>query len=166
MNKENLVVLKQPFNSILYNSITFKANTFYRCEPNGEDTYIVFGTNMSKYVLDDMFETAHERIMRDWKDLDLLKDNGKPLSKQIFEGKLDIHRYGNRRNPLKILLVRNSRTLMYGFYPEQGTTRNNINECYKMYLKIISGDMEDVDIGDVQFGNYGIPIAYGNLRVY
>jgi len=36
---------------------------------------------------------------------------------------------------------------------------------YGWYLELINGNMESIDNEDVVFGNCGIPIKYGKLRI-
>ena len=50
--------------------------------------------------------------------------------------------------------------------PSNSTKLSDIKESYHMYLDIISGLTDNLDDKSVQFGNCGIPLAFGNLRVW
>jgi hypothetical protein len=41
-----------------------------------------------------------------------------------------------------------------------------MREAYEMYLSLVNGDMSGYNDGDIQWGNCGIPISYGDIRSY
>jgi len=159
-----LVVLKAALSAT--KGITkYEANYFYRCmESNGG--YIVFGEYFDKREFDSLFMDAIEWVKNHWKQIGLLGENDKPISKTAFMKLADIHVYGYRRkNSMKIWYFRNDRNCIYGFYPMSGTVKQNQLECYQWYLDILNGDYEPLDDKDVCFGNCGIPLSYSKLRI-
>ncbi len=106
-------------------------------------------------------EFTHERVLSDFRAIGLLTDKNKPISKTLFANQADIHGYGK----LNIWIFRNSRELIYGFYPMQGTRKEQLAECYAWYLELVNGDLTSLENTDVCFGNCGIPLVYRKLRV-
>jgi len=116
------------------------------------------------------FEYATERVLGHWKDISLLKENGKPISFTAFGKLADIHsytgRYNGRRVVMRILIFRNCKEVMYGFYPSNVTKLNDIREAYQWYLDTVEGSYEHLADKSIQFGNCGIALSYGDLRVW
>ena len=164
IDKENLVTLKSALTATKGNT-HFKLNHFYRCIWLDKNTALVYGEHFTKVEYNSLFETAQKRVLRDFKTLGILGKGNTPISKSLFTKLADIHTYGSGRKSLKIWFFRDSRDIIYGFYPTQGTKAEAQNECYSWYLEIIAGNMACLDERDLCFGNCGIPIAYGELRV-
>jgi hypothetical protein len=165
MDINDLVVLKAAIEATKGNT-KFKANKFYRCCEMDNNDKLVFGELFTKQEFDSLFETAHERVLRDWQALNLLGKDNKPLSKAAFLKLADIHTYGIGKKALKIWYFRNTRDCLYGFYPTQGNKVENLNECYEFYMDTIKGEMVHLDNEDIMFGNCGVPLVYGGLRVW
>ena len=96
--------------------------------------------------------------------------SNKPISFAGFKKRADVHEYGRGRNPLRIIYVGQPRQNLFGFYPMRDTKANNLKDAYHMYLELVnmSSDSDDYPlslIDDIQWGNCGIPISYGDLRV-
>lgn len=106
-------------------------------------------------------EFTHERVLSDFKAIGILTEKNKPISKSLFSNQADKHTYGK----LCIWIFRNSRERIYGFYPMQGTKKEQLAECYAWYLELVNGDLTSLVDEDVCFGNCGIPLQYGKLRV-
>lgn len=164
MNKENLVVLKGS-TQLEFKTDIIKPNVYYRCIDIGKKQYLVYGIVFSHKKFKELFEFAQDRVLRDFKDLGILNEDNTPVSKSLFTNQADIHTYGTGRKALKVWYFRNSCERIYGFYPMQGSKVENQKECYQMYLDIINGDVESLDNEDVKFGNCGIPLSYGSLRI-
>jgi hypothetical protein len=165
--KTDLVVLKNQ-DCVMFDTETFRPNINYRCiKLENKDTveYLVYGIVFDSETFDRLFETTHEKMMRDFNELGLFQKNGNPISKNKFSNLADIHTYGKGSSKLHILIFRNSRERMYGFYPNQGVKPMQLKESYDYFLEIVNGNMDSVDSGDVCFGNCGIPIYYGKLRI-
>ena len=163
METENLVVLKGT-EPVYMNTGVVKPNHFYRhieLSEGKRKEHLVFGFVFSDKEFNDLFELAHTRVLRDFKAIGILPESGKPISKSAFTKLADIREYGK----LRVWYFRNSRERIYGFYPMQGNKIENAIECYRWYLDLINGKMDSLDDGDVKFGNCGIPLAYGGLRV-
>ena len=100
-------------------------------------------------------------------NLGLTDINRKPISKTAFKKLADIHTYSSRVETLKIWYFRSgnyANKIIYGFYPEQDTAKNNLDDCYAIYMSTLKGYMHQYEAMNLQFGNCGIPIAYGNLK--
>lgn len=167
MKKENLVILKGTEKQE-FNTGNILPNKHYRCisiTDNGITQYLVYGFVFDEETYNRLFELSHTRVMRDFKTLGIVTENGKPISKSLFTKEADKHKYGTWKNALQIWIFRSSRELIYGFYPTQGTKLEAQKECYQWYLDIINGNVESLDDEDVVFGNCGIPLKYGKLRI-
>jgi hypothetical protein len=45
-----------------------------------------------------------------------------------------------------------------------GNDSEVMKEAYDMFIRLVKGDMTDYNYNDVQWGNAGIPLGYGDLR--
>ncbi len=100
------------------------------------------------------------------KKLGLVEENDSPILYSKFKNRASIHRYGRGKRVLKIIFLGLPKENMFGFYPAfaNDTDVNVMKEAYAMYLRLLKGDLEDFNNGSVQWGDKGIPLAYGNLR--
>ena len=103
-------------------------------------------------------EQLHDRL----KDLGLMSiENNTPLSYTGFKNRASVHKYGGK---YKIVFVGHPRQNLFGFYTMYGTDSQVLKEAYDMYWKLVKGDIEGYNEGEVQWGNCGIPLSYGKLR--
>lgn len=152
--------------------LTFQTDTLvpkvnYRCivaEEDGVKQFFVYGILFDEPTFKKHFIDSHEVIMKHWQEMSMFKDDGKPLSKTAFKKRADIHIY--RGHGRRIWLFRTSASVMYGFYPRRTYAKDHLDECYRMYMDVIGGNLSDIDCGLIQFGNKGIPLGFGNLGVY
>jgi hypothetical protein len=112
-----------------------------------------------------LFENAIDRVKNDWKQIGILGENDKPISKSLFTKLADIHIFGYGTRAMKVWYFSNGRGSIYGFYPMQGTKIENQKECYEYYLDILNGKCEHLDERSVCFGNSGYPLSYTRLRI-
>jgi hypothetical protein len=85
-----------------------------------------------------------------------------PLSYTGFKNRASIHKYNNK---YKIVFVGLPKKNLFGFYTMYGNDSKVMKEAYEMYFKLVKGDMRDYNDGDIQWGNCGIPLGYGGLRI-
>ena len=90
-------------------------------------------------------------------------DNNKPLSYSGFKNRASVHKYGKN---YKVVFVGHPRQNLFGFYVMWGTDSDVMKEAYELYVSLVKGDMTGYNEGDIQWGNCGIPISYGELRSY
>lgn len=161
MNKNELVTLRQGLAVLDYNGIQFKANKFYRCDVDTGFPYIIFGTNVSQDVYENCFETAHARVLRDFKTLSLIDNNNKPISKTLFKSAFfqQVFRGRNRVILYVYYFYTHPKELCYAFYPDEDKKPTTITQCYNWFLELVNGNMESLDSTDVVFGNSGLPIG-------
>ena len=167
MQAKDLVVLKVSEN-VMFETETFRTNINYRCcrlTENNVTQYLVFGIVFDEETFNRLFETTHERMIRDFTEMGLIKSNGKPVSKSKFSQIASHHNYGSGSRKLGVWYVNKNSNFIYGFYPYQGNKQEQLKECYEYFLDILKGEMDSVDSDDVCFGNCGIPIYYKKLRV-
>jgi len=174
MDKKSLVTLKGD-KSIEVDGQRYDVNRFYRHLETGETQYahMVYGMKMSKEFFDEHFEYAYDRIMRDWSQMSLLND-GQPITKTAFKKLADVHTYTGRdgygkrvKNFIILFRVGGLEKRMYGFYPTFSETKaKTLDSVYKYYLATVNGDMTYIDGENIQFGNRGIPMVYGDLGVW
>lgn len=101
-----------------------------------------------------------EQLHDNLRELGLMDMNDKPLSYSAFKNRASVHRYGD----YKIVFVGFPKRNLFGFYVMWGNDSEVMREAYDMYSKLVKGDMEDYDNGDLQWGNCGFPLMYGCLR--
>jgi hypothetical protein len=159
----NIVILKENEN-ITEGNTEFKKNLFYRCCKQDKG-YIIYGEYFEKAKAEQLFVEATIRVGKDFRTLGLLTEYNESISFKQFKELGDVHTYGRGRTALRIVFFRTfeqGNHLIYGFYPNQGTKA----ECFQYYLDTVSGDMIHVDSEVIQFGDRGIPLTYGGLRVW
>jgi hypothetical protein len=91
--------------------------------------------------------------------------NGKPISKAKFAQMADIHTYGRSRNGLKVLYF-GLKDNKFAFYPPQTNKKESIDIAYGYYLDCFTDMKQEYLDGNVCWGNCGIPLSYGDLRVW
>lgn len=167
-----LVCLKPNFGgfTVIHCNTTFKAHKHYRCTElsEGDQTeMLISGVVFDKKEFDQYFEYVLDRAKRHFTHLGLLV-NDKPVSKSKFKQLADIHPYGHGKKVMNMIYMHgffDNDRVIYGFYPAlQGDSQAKcINNAYEMFIEFLNGESDDFDCGDIQFGNCGIPIVYGDL---
>lgn len=172
MNRENLVILKGKSTVIVKaDGTTFKPNTQYRCievTESKQREFIVNGIIFDEASFNQLFEYLHDLILREFKAIGLVGENNKPLTKKAFKERASIHQYGRGKGMLNVLYFYiNPKECIYAFHPQfQGDTKAKcLDNAYKMYLDLLDGEMDEVDNAEIQRGNSGIPICYGDLNI-
>jgi hypothetical protein len=143
----------------------FLKNRFYRHIDFGDGTHVINGEHFTDVEFKSLFEDAMAKVKRDWIELGLLKPNGSKISKTAFKELADVHEYGSGRKTLKVLYFRKTKDVIYGFYPDWITKSDSINQAYDWYLQTLNNNYRYLDNKDICFGNCGIPLAYGKLRI-
>jgi hypothetical protein len=105
---------------------------------------------------------THKEAIQKFKKLGLVNKDGFPVSLTGFKNRASIHKYGNK---LKVVFVGLPKENMWGFYVMYDNDNIVMKDAHKMFLKLVGGDMSDFQAKDVQWGNAGIPLKYGDLRV-
>jgi hypothetical protein len=90
-------------------------------------------------------------------------DNNKPLSYSGFKNRASVHKYGKN---YKVVFIGHPKQNLFGFYVMWGADSQVMKEAYELYVSLVKGDITGYDEGDIQWGNCGIPISYGELRSY
>lgn len=172
MNRENLVTLKGKSTLIVKADGTmFEPNRNYRCVEvtrNKGREFLVYGVVFDETSFNQLFEYVYDKILREFKALGLVGENNKPITKKAFKERASVHQYGRGKGMLNVLYFYiKPKEYIYGFYPQfQGDSKAKcLENAYKMYLDLLNGDMEEVDFKNIQRGNSGVPIGYGDLRV-
>ncbi len=143
----------------------FKADTNYRVSVDEDGKgCIVHGEWMTMPTFKKHFIEYIPLLQARLKCLGMIDiSTGEPLTKTGFKNRLDIHEYGRGRNKLLTLFV-GTKENKFAFFPLRGTKVDAINEAYDMYVKLVNGEFEDVDSGDICWGNCGVPLVYGKVR--
>lgn len=103
---------------------------------------------------------SNEQLFENLKRLGLV--NGSvPISYSGFKNRASIHRYGKKH---KIVFIGHPKENLFGFYTMYGTDSDVMKEAYEIFIRVLKGGTRDYELGDVQWGNAGIPISYSNLR--
>jgi hypothetical protein len=170
MKKENLVILKGKSTLISKCGTRIEPNTQYRCieiSEGNQKEFLVYGIVFDENAFNQLFVYLYDVIINEFKSIGLVTENNKPISKSLFKNRASVHQYGKGRNMFNVLyFYTNPKECIYGFYPQfQGDNKGKcLENAYKMFLDLLNGEMEDVDCKDIQRGNCGIPLSYGDLR--
>jgi len=142
----------------------FKLNTNYRLSYD-EDMKgcLVFGEWMTLEDMKKHFTLYIPVLQERLKALGLIVD-GKPISKKAFIERAMVHTYGSGKRRLHIFTIGEYKENCFAFYPMQGTKPEEFKQAYEQYVRLVAGDYEAIDDGDIVWGNMGIPLAYGNIR--
>lgn len=89
-------------------------------------------------------------------------DNNEPLSYTGFKNRASVHPYDKK---YKIVFVGIPRKNLFGFYTMYGSDSAVMKEAYEMYVRLVKGDLTEYLDDDVQWGNGGIPLTYGRIRM-
>lgn len=143
----------------------FRKNRFYRHFKFEDGTHVVDGENFTDTEFKSLFEDVLAKVVRDWIMIGLLNENGERINKTAFSKLADIHQYGIGRKTLKVLYFRNSRDIIYGFYPDFTTIKDCINQSYEWYLQTLNNEYKFLDDKDICFGNCGVPLTYSKLII-
>jgi hypothetical protein len=167
MNKENLVVLRGD-KALEFEGEAMYPNQYYRClkaTENDREEYFVYGIKFDKATFDTNFEFAYDRIMRDWELIGLTK-GGKLIGKTAFKVLANVHTYGKQSNNLRIIFFGFPNECMYGFYPIYNENKaKQLDAMYKWCIQIMDVYTGYFEQENIQFGQKGIPLSYGDLRV-
>lgn len=163
MNKTNLVVLKTA-EPLFWEDQRFDLNKVYRClspvESGDEHNYMIYAEWFTQAEFDKYFEYAYDRVIRDWEQLNLVKD-GKPVSFAEFKRRLDIHTYGKQIDNIRIGYLGISKENLYKFYPiADGNKQIQAKQMYEMFLYTLDENMYYLDNHSIQFGTFGVHISY------
>ena len=168
MNKDNIVVLKGD-KALEFQTDTMYPNTFYRClevAENNNKQYCIYGIIFDQVGFDKYFEFGYDKIIRDWLSIGLIESNGKLISKSKFKSLANVHTYGKVLNNNRIILFGIPNKCLYGFYPMYSENKSKqLDATYEWAKQTFIGNMRYIDQDSIQFGNCGIPIVSGNLRV-
>lgn len=168
--KDYLVQLKKGVASFENEEGTkFQPNKHYRCielSENSDRQMLVFGHVFSEVMFNFLFEYTLDKVKDDFEAIGLLVD-GKPISKTKFNQLSDVHKYGRGQSMLNVVYFNGENRLTYGFYPRyKGDSKAiSLKTAYSMYIDLLNGESNDFECGNIQFGNCGIPISYGDLRI-
>lgn len=97
-----------------------------------------------------------------------LVKEGKPISKTAFNKLADIHQYGKRKKDgtLHIIYFGHPKENCFAFYPPQTNKKESLDIAYRDYLDCFTEMKQEFHDENVMWGNCGIPIGYGNIRVH
>lgn len=171
MKKENLVILKGKSTLISKCGTRIEPNTQYRCIEISEGKkkeFLVYGIVFDENAFNQLFIDLHSVVLNELKAIGLLGENNEPISKSPFKNQASVHQYGKGKSMLNVLyFYTHPKECVYGFYPQfQGDSKAKcLENAYAMYLDLLNGEMEDFDCKNIQRGNCGIPIGYGDLRM-
>ena len=166
MNKDNLVVLKGKTALVVEATGTrFEPNKHYRAIELDEKTILVFGEPFELDLFNNQFETVHDRMLREFEAMELLKDNGAPISKTAFVERLGLHIYGKGKRKLFIGFFGGKMNGMWGFYPNYAgdTKAQFLKDAYNNYKDVILGEVDLIDNELIQRGNSGIPLSFRDI---
>ena len=110
---------------------------------------------------------SNEALMEKLKALGLIDENGNPISFSKFKKLVDIHQFGSGSKRLFIFFIGNPKENLIGFYPPTDTRPEMMKICYEYLVDTISTDIKQEYLDEnIQWGNCGYPVVYGDLRAY
>lgn len=112
-----------------------------------------------------MKKLTRRELLAKMKQVGLIGQDGKLILFSAFKNLASVHTYGKGRKALKIVFVGLPKENLFGFYVMQGSELNNTKEAYAYLVDYVTnGNDEPYLLGDIQWGNCGIPIGYGRIR--
>ncbi len=79
-----------------------------------------------------------------------------------FKNRCSVHKYGKK---LKIVFLGHPKQNLFGFYVMYAADSVVLKEAYQMLVNVVvKDDISYYEDDDLQWGNAGIPLAYGDLR--
>jgi hypothetical protein len=160
MKEDSLVILKGD-ERIEFLTGVLLPNKAYRCIKLSSSTkseLLIGGFKFDQDGFEAKFEFMYDKIMRDFKEMGLVNDKLEANGKVKFRNGVNFHKYGK----YSILTFGKNKDEFYAFYPMQGDKLQTFNECYRMLVDLVEGDMDLIDCKDIQFGNK-MPLSYGNI---
>lgn len=159
----NNVVLKTT-EPLYWETSVLNVNKVYRCLPpkqSGDDhNYMIYAEWFTPAEYEQYFESAYDRVIRDWTELNLVKD-GKPISYAEFKRRIDVRTYGSRTNNVRIGFIGKPKENFYKFYPiADGNKEKQTRQMYEMFLYTLDVNMYYLDNHSIQFGTFGIHVGY------
>ena len=109
-----------------------------------------------------MNKLPFDQVIPKLTELGLAKD-GKPVSLAAFKKVADAHPYGRR--PYIYAVYVGSKENKFGFYPPRRNKEESLKIAYEWYLELFTDKSFRWEFGSIAWGNCGIPLAYGKLRV-
>lgn len=95
-----------------------------------------------------------------------LVSNGKAITFTEFKKVGDVHQYGRGKNKLYVIYLGSPKENLFAFYPPQTTKKESLEIAYQYFIDIATTEMKQEYLDEnVMWGNCGIPISYGSLRV-
>lgn len=166
----NLCILKRDEPLVIGHS-QFDGKKHYRVsfDENGKGC-IVYGEWMSMKKFKEKFELYIPVLQTRLYMLGMVVRRGisndyQPVSFKEFKDRVGINNYGRGVSKMKIITLGEPKENLFAFYPEISPNPIALKQCYEMYVKLVNGEWEDVDSGDIVWGNGGIPLVYGKIRV-
>ena len=105
---------------------------------------------------------SNEQLIDKLKDLGLVNiETNKPISYSGFKNRSTIFKYGKK---YKTVFVGQPKQNLFGFYTMWGNDTEVMKEAYDMFVSLVKGDMSYYNDKDIQWGNAGMPLEYGNLK--
>ena len=120
----------------------------------------------------------HKDVLKKLKKIGLITNgavNVKPqvISFNAFKDQCSVHRYGsNRNNMRKVGYTGHPRENLFGFFLPTQSDKDFLKQAYSILKNVVDGNMEWFDNNlvhgraAIQWGNAGIPLAYGNMRKF
>jgi hypothetical protein len=106
-----------------------------------------------------------ELINEKLKELGLVSESGEAISFTQFKKIADIHEYGYGKRRLFIIYIRKSKDNIFAFYPPTCRRPEMLKISYEYLLDTIQTEMKQEFLdGNIQWGNCGIPLSYGDIR--
>lgn len=169
MKKENLVILKGKATLVSKCGTRIEPNTNYRCieiSDSNNSEFLVFGIVFSKEAFEQLFVYLHDVIIKEFKTLNLLKENGETISMSMFKELAKVVKYGKGKGCYNVVYFYiHPKELCYQFLPlSKGDSQTKaLANAYKMYMDVVNGNMDDVDCYDVNRGSSGLPLSYSHI---
>ena len=112
---------------------------------------------------------THEELIAKLKELGLVDEFNQPLRFNAFKNNSSITKYSFGGRPTnKILFIGRPKENLFAFYLELKPDAEFQKEAYKIFSKLVAGDMSYMDesrkmLPLVLWGNSGIPLLYQKI---
>lgn len=147
----------------------FEKGKVYRYINQGNGYVIVNGVGIPAESFHKYFMDYHTFAISKLKELGVYDNTNECLvSLNRFKNDYaDVHVYGRGRNKRFIVFVGHPKQNMFGCYiiTNITTKASAIREAYYMLNELLEGNKELLDDCYIQWGNSGVPLSYGSIRI-
>lgn len=147
----------------------FEKGKVYRYMNQGNGYVVVNGVGIPAESFHKHFMDYHTFVVSKLKEIGVYDNTNECLVSlnRFKKDYCDLHTYGRGANKRFIGFIGHPKENLFGVYVSYNiTTKTNaIREAYYMLNALLDGNKDLLDDEDIMWGNSGVPISYGSIRI-